>query len=132
MKKISIFLGTIGGAVAGYLFSNSKLREELSGAKDAEAAGKILAKHLQQDGKKIGSEVQKFAKSPEVQNNLKKAKRFVEGYAKKLNADLKGLVRQGKADMKSVKKTAKEAPVAAKKAAIRASKVAKKFVQKAV
>ena len=129
MRKVSLLLGTLGGAMAGYLFSNSKLREELANAKDAEAAGKILAKHLQTDGKKIGSEVQKFAKSPEVQGNLKKAKKFVADHAKKLQKDMKSFVKEGAAKAKSA---AKMAPAKAKSAAARATKKTKGFTDKKV
>ena len=47
MKKLSLLLGTLGGATAGYLFSNKKLRDQLSGAKDAEEAARILGVALQ-------------------------------------------------------------------------------------
>ena len=120
MKKVSLLLGTLGGAVAGYLFSNSKLREELADAKDAEAAGKILAKHLQQDGKKLGSEVKKFAQSPEVRNNLQKAKKFVSVHAKKLKDEMREFVNEGKT---TAKKMAKHAPAAAKRAASKGKKI---------
>ena len=40
MKKISLLLSTLGGAMGGYLLSNKKLREELMKAKDAETAAK--------------------------------------------------------------------------------------------
>jgi hypothetical protein len=89
MKKVSLLLGTLGGAMAGYLFSNSKLRQELSSAKDAEAAGKILAKHLQRDGEELGKHVKKFVDSDDVQRNLKKAKTFVRNYADKMKKEVK-------------------------------------------
>src|SRR3989338_7508840 len=92
MKKLSLLLGTLGGALAGYVFSNTNLREELSKAKDADAAGKILAKHLQRDGKQIGREVKQFVQSDVVQNNVKKAKHYVKQNAKKLQSDLKGMI----------------------------------------
>jgi hypothetical protein len=101
MKKLSLLLGTLGGAMAGYIFSNSKLREELSGAKDAETAGKILAKHLQHDGKQLGKEVQEFAKSDVVKDNLKKAKHYVQANAKKLRKDLSGMVQENKGKVKT-------------------------------
>jgi hypothetical protein len=129
MKKIPLLLGTLGGAMAGYLFSNSKLRDELTSAKDAEAAGKILAKHLQQDGKKIGSEVKKFASSPEVKDNVAKAKKFVQQHAKKLKDDMKTFVKEGKMN---VKREAKAAPAKAKKAAARATKKVSGFKSKNV
>lgn len=95
MRKLPLLLGTLGGAMAGYLFSNKKLREELSGAKDAEQAGKVLAKHLQHDGRQIGAEVQKFVQSDMVQENLTKAKKMAQDYAEKLKGDMKGFVKTG-------------------------------------
>jgi len=118
MKKLSLLLGTLGGALAGYVFSNTKLREELSGAKDAEAAGKILAKHLQTDGKQIGKEVQQFVKSDVVQDNMHKAQKYVKENAKKLQGDLKTMMTGEKAAMK--------------KAATKTVKTVKKAVKKAV
>jgi hypothetical protein len=78
MKKLSLLVGALGGTLAGYLFSNQQLRDQLAKAKDAEAAAKILGKHLSHDGKKIAKEVQTFVKSDEVQQNLTKAKKFAE------------------------------------------------------
>ena len=106
MKKLSLLLGTLGGALAGYVFSNTKLREELAGAKDAETAGKILTKHLQKDSKQIGSEVHKFVKSDVVQDNMKKAKEYVQDNAKKLQGDLKKMV--AKPAMKTTKSALKQ------------------------
>jgi len=119
MKKLSLLLGTLGGAMAGYVFSNSKLREELTSAKDAEAAGKILAKHLAKDGKQLGHEVKKFAESDEVQENLKKAKDYAQQTVKKFQGELKGLVKDG---TKKIEKEVKKASVQVKKAAKKASK----------
>ena len=34
MRKYSLLLGALGGAMAGYLFSNDKLRKELATAKN--------------------------------------------------------------------------------------------------
>jgi uncharacterized protein (DUF885 family) len=76
MKKLSLLVGALGGSLAGYIFSNQKLREQLTNAKDAEAAAKILGKHLSHDGKKIAKEVQEFVQSDDVQKNLTKAKTF--------------------------------------------------------
>lgn len=121
MKKLSLLLGTLGGAMAGYVFSNTKLRDELSKAKDAEAAGKVLAKHLQHDGKQIGKEIQQFVKSDVVQQNLKKAKAYVNTNAKKLRSDLKGMIEEGG---KRAKTAIADAAPKAKKAAARKKKVA--------
>lgn len=117
MKKLSLLLGTLGGAMAGYVFSNSKLREELTKAKDAEAAGKILAKHLAKDGKQVGHEIKKFAESDEVQDNLKKAKDYAQTTMKKFQGELKSMVSEGTRQMeKEVKKATTKVKKAAKKA----------------
>lgn len=120
MKKLSLLLGTLGGAMAGYVFSNTKLRDELAGAKDAEEAGRILAKHLSTDGKQIGKEVKSFVESDVVQGNMKKAQTYVQKNAKKLQGDLKAMVGMKKAAKPAAKKAAapkKTAKKPAKKAA---------------
>ncbi len=117
MKKLSLLLGALGGAMAGYVFSNSKLREELSDAKDAESAGKILAKHLQHDSKKIGHEMKQFVESDEIQQNLHKAKKYVQDNAKKLQHDLKSMIGKGAGKAKKVVvRATKKAEVRMKKA----------------
>lgn len=116
MKKLSLFLGTIGGAVAGYVFSNTKLREELAKAKDAEEAGRILAKHLSSDGKQIGKEVKSLVDSDVVQKNMNMAKKYVKTNAKKLQGDLKAMVTGGvKPAKKAVSKVVKSAKKVTKK-----------------
>lgn len=117
MRKLSLLLGTLGGAMAGYVFSNSTLRDELAGAKDAEAAGKILAKHLQKDGKKVGKEIQQFVKSDAVQDNVTKAKKYADTQLKKLKGDLETMMSKG---MKKAKTTATKAKKTAKKTAKKA------------
>jgi hypothetical protein len=96
MKKLSLLLSTLGGAVAGYVFSNSKLRTELGKAKDAKAAGSILAKHLKEDGEKIGKEVKDFVNSQEVQDQWVKAKKYVSEQTKTLQKELKAMVTDSK------------------------------------
>lgn len=107
--------------MAGYVFSNTKLRDELGTAKDAEAAGKILAKHLQKDGKQVGKEIRDFVQSDVVQDQYTKARQYVNENAKKLKGDLKGMVQKQKtAASKSAAKSAssvqKRASSATKKA----------------
>lgn len=110
MRKLSLLLGTLGGAVAGYVFSNTKLRDELSKAKDAEAAGKILAKHLQRDSKQVGKEIKEFVQSDAVQDNVEKAKEYATKNMKKLKSDLKEMVQEGA--LKAKKAVQKKVPVA--------------------
>ena len=95
MRKLTLLLGAMGGAMAGYVFSNKGLREELTKAKDAEAAGKVLAKHLAKDGKQVGHEVKKFIESDEVQDNLAKAKKYAMAQAKELQKNAVALMKQG-------------------------------------
>ena len=117
MKKITLLVGALGGTFAGYLFSNQKLREQLAGAKDPEAAAKILGAHLSKDGKKIAKEVQEFVKSDEVQKNLSKAKKFAGKKFDEAKKELSTMVEAG----------TKQAKVAAKKGAKQAKRTVKKM-----
>ena len=96
MRKLPLLLGTLGGAMAGYLFSNQKLRDELAGSKSAEEAGQILAKHLKHDGEKIGEEAVNFVKSDMVQDNLEKAKKVANQYATKMKKQMTSFVKKEK------------------------------------
>ncbi len=110
MRKLTLLLGAMGGAMAGYVFSNKGLRDELAKAKDAEAAGKVLAKHLAKDGKQVGNEVKKFIESDEVQDNLQKAKKYAMEQAKELQKNAMALMQQGQEEVASyAKKTVKKA-----------------------
>lgn len=122
MKKVSLLISTIGGAMAGYLFSNKKLRDELTNAKDPEAAAKSLAKHLQKDGKKLATEMQKFVDSDDFQENVTKAKKYAKEKGDQAKKELQKVVATGQ---KKAKKTA----VAAKKKAKKATKTAVKRVK---
>ena len=131
MKKLSLLVGTLGGAMAGYLFSNKELREALSKAKDPEAAAKLLGKHLQKDGKKVAKEVQEFVESDDVQQNLNKAKKFAKEKADQAKKELDVLVGKGKKKaVKTVKKTAKKAKATAKRTTKKAKSTAKKVAKK--
>ena len=116
MKKISLLLGTLGGAMAGYVFSNKQLRDELGKAKDAEEAARLLGKHLQRDGKKVAKEVQEFVESDDVQRNLNKAKKFAQAKVVVAKKELQTLIGQGtKEAQKAVRKGAKKAKKAIRK-----------------
>lgn len=117
MRKFTLLVGALGGTFAGYLFSNQKLREQLSKAKDAEAAAKILGAHLSKDGKKIAKEVQEFVNSDEVQENLSKAKKFAGKKFDEAKKELSALVDAG----------AKQAKVAAKQGAKEAKRTMRKM-----
>lgn len=132
MKKLSLLLGALGGATAGYLLSNKKLREQLANVKDAEEAAKLLGKHLQSDGKKLAKQVQDFVESDEVQQNVKKAKKYAKGKVDEAKGELKELTCKGKKRVvKAAKKSATKAKSAAKKGATKAKKAVKKGAKKA-
>jgi phage-related tail protein len=107
MKKLSLLVGTLGGAMAGYLFSNKRLREQLGNAKDAESAARLLGKHLQHDGKKLANQVREFVESDEVQKNVTKAKKYASKKMNEAKKELNTLVKKGtKKAKKTVKRTA--------------------------
>lgn len=131
MKKLSLLLGTLGGAMAGYLFSNQQLRKDLSAAKTAESAAKILGKHLQQDGKKIAVQVQDFVESDEVQKNLMKAKKYAETTFQSARKELGKLVSDAEGVAgKTARRAEKTAMAVAKRAVKGARKTARKIEAK--
>ncbi|MFA6038676.1 MAG: hypothetical protein WCV62_01725 [Candidatus Peribacteraceae bacterium] len=110
MKRFSLLLGAIGGALGGYLLSNDKLRTELQKAKSPEAAAKLLGKHLQQDGSKIAKEAKAFIESDDVQKNIKKARKFATDKLKEAKKGMKDMVKQGRKEAdKAVKQGLKSA-----------------------
>jgi hypothetical protein len=82
MKKLSFLLGTVGGALAGYVFSNQKLRDQLLKAKDASQAAKILGKHLSEDGQIVAKEVGQLAEQYDLDDKLAGGKKYVQSYYK--------------------------------------------------
>ncbi len=120
MKKLSLLLGALGGAFAGYLFSNPKLRKELATAKDAESAARLLGRHLQQDGKKLAEQVQDLVESDDVRQNLKKAKKYAQDTFVTARRELTRLVHKAEdATSKVASSTAKRAAKGARTAARR-------------
>ncbi len=110
MRKLSLLLGTLGGALAGYILSNDKLRMELSKAKKPEQAAKALSRHLAADGKKIGREVKEFVESDDVQRKLKEAKQFTLEKFEQGKEKMQELVNRGeKQAEKAVRKGGKTA-----------------------
>lgn len=131
MKKLSLLLGTLGGGLAGYLFSNKKLREQISGAKDAEEAARILGVHLQKDGKKLAKDIQEFVESEEVQKNVAKAKQYAKKTVDDAKKELGSALSSGKKKAgATVRTTAKKAKTAAKKTAKKAKSRVKANVRK--
>lgn len=108
MRKLSLLVGSLGGALAGYLLSNDKLRKDLSKAKDAEHAAKTLGMHLSRDGKKIATEVKQFVDSEDVQKNVRKVKSFATKKFDEAQKGLKSLVKKGTKQAKSMMKKAKK------------------------
>ena len=101
MRKFSFLIGALGGALGGYLLSKPKLVEQLSRAKDATHAAKMLGKQLQQDGQKLAREVKEFVESDEVQENISKAKKFAQKKFQVAKREVGNFVRE---ESKSVKK----------------------------
>lgn len=80
MKKLSFLLGSLGGALAGYVFSNKKLREQMVKAKDSKEAAKILGKHLSADGQVVAKEVRQLANEHNLDDRIADGKKYVEEY----------------------------------------------------
>lgn len=108
MRKLSLLLGSLGGVMAGYVFSNKKLRQELMAAKDAEHAAKIIGKHLAADGEEVAKEVKKFAHEHEFDKKVAQGKSYVTKYYKKSQKDVKKMLSAGMKDAKMAMKTAKK------------------------
>lgn len=100
MKKLSFVVSTLGGAVLGYLASNKKLREELSKARGPDAAGKILASHLQKDGKHIGHELRSFLESAHMQKKIQGVSRLLQQQFQKAEGEISNLLNQGRNEAK--------------------------------
>ncbi len=109
MKKFSLLLGTLGGAMAGYILSNDKLRQELLKAKDPEAAAKMLGAHLSKDGKKIAKEVKSFAESDDVRKNLEKAKTYAQKKFDEAQKSVKAMMKTGSKELKKAAKDVSKA-----------------------
>ncbi|MDP7247360.1 MAG: hypothetical protein QF741_01915 [Candidatus Peribacteraceae bacterium] len=131
MKRLSLLVGTLGGAMAGYLLHNKKLRDQLANAKDAEEAAKLLGKHLQKDGKKIAKQVQDFVASDDVQKNVGKAKSFAKKKVSEAKMEMDAMVCKGSCKAKkAAKKGATKAKRSVKKSAAKAKRSVKKAVRK--
>ncbi len=114
MKKLSFLLGTVGGALAGYVLSNQKLRDQLMKAKDASAAAKILGKHLSEDGQVVAKEVGQLAEQYELDDKIAEGKKYVKSYYDSAKVEVKKFVG---AQTKMAKKTAMKAGKSAVKKA---------------
>ncbi len=92
--------------MAGYAFSNKKLRNELMAAKDGQQAAKILGKHLASDGQQVAKEVKKFAREHHLDDKVKEGKQYAKKYYEKSKKEAEKLMKKG----------ARQAAVLAKKA----------------
>lgn len=132
MKKLSLLLGTLGGATAGYLFSNKKLRDQLLKAKDAEEAARLLGDHFAKDGKKLAKQFQEFVASDDVQKNIAKAKKYAKKTVDDAKDELGSALSSGSKKAKTaVKKAATSAKKTAKRQVKKTAKTAKKAASKA-
>lgn len=110
MKKLSFLLGTVGGALAGYVFSNKKLRDQLVNAKDPTQAAKILGKHLSQDGQIVAKEVGQLAEQYDLDDRISDGKKYVQNYYKSAKDEVqKFLSSKVKEASKTVDKAKKSA-----------------------
>jgi leucyl aminopeptidase (aminopeptidase T) len=129
MRKVSLLIGTLGGALGAYLLNNKPLRDELIKSKDAESAAKLLGKHLQKDSKKLVKEVKTFVESDDVQKNLKEAKKYAMEKMQEAKKSMTAMVKKG---AKKAKPVMKREVKAAKKAVSKASKKVSKAMDSAV
>ncbi len=110
MKKLSFLLGTLGGAMAGYVFSNKKLRSELMDAKDASEAAKVLGKHLSNDGQKVAKEVRLLAVEHDLDGRIADGKKYVQDYYSSAKDDVQKFLgakmKEATRAVKGAKKTA--------------------------
>ena len=108
MKKISLLLGSLGGAMAGYIFSNKKLRQQLADAKDAGAAAKILGKHLASDGEQVAKEVTRFVGSHDWEGTMNTGKKYAVKYYQASKREVQKMMRKGKKEAKILVSKAKK------------------------
>ncbi len=95
MRKLTLLLGSVGGALAGYVFSNKKLRRELTDAKDGAHAAKILGRYLSADGQQVAKEVKKFAIEHDMDKKVAQGKKYVKQYYDKSRREAEKLIKKG-------------------------------------
>ncbi len=119
MKKLSFLLGSLGGVMAGYVFSNSKLRAELMKAKDGPSAAKVLGKHLAEDGQTVAKEVQQLAEEHHLDTHVAHGRKYVQKYYKNARDEVQKFL---SAKVKDATKVAKKAVSKGKKQVARKMK----------
>lgn len=125
MKKLTYLLTTAGGALAGYLFSNKKLRTDLRNSTTAEGAAKTLGKYLKEDGKKIKKETEDFMNSKEVQSKITSVKKTAQSKVDQAKEQVQKFATMGKKKVNTVAKNATNSTK--KKAASTAKKIKKQI-----
>jgi len=108
MKKLSLLLGTVGGALAGYVFSNKKLRTDLKQAKDATEAAKVLGKHISKDGQSVAKEVGELAEQYHLDDRMQDGKNYVAKYYKSAKAEAEKFLGKKVKETTNVIKNAKK------------------------
>ncbi|MSR68053.1 hypothetical protein EXS65_04525 [Candidatus Peribacteria bacterium] len=124
MKKLSFLLGSVGGALAGYVFSNNKLRSEMMKAKDTTAAAKILGSHLAKDGQTVAKEVQQLAEQHHLDQHIAHGKKYVKDYYDTAKDEVQTFLSA------KVKDATKAAKFAKKEVVKKAEKTTKKVMKK--
>lgn len=119
MKKLSFLLGTLGGAMAGYVFSNKKLRADMMNAKDTSAAAKILGKHLAQDGQVVAKEVRQLAEQHHLDDKIADGKKYVQEYYSSAKDEVKKFVADKVGDVNAAANKAKKSAVRKMKKALK-------------
>lgn len=72
-----LMFGALGSGLAGYIFSNAKLRRDLKNADSPQDAALVLGQHLQQDGADLAGEIRAYLHSPSAQKHMDEAKKYV-------------------------------------------------------
>ena len=84
MRKFNFLIGTLGGALGGYLLSNPALRKKLAKAKDANEAARILGRELQKSGKMVAKEAKALVEREDVHEKFKEWRQYFVSEGKKL------------------------------------------------
>ena len=110
MRNLKFLIGALGGAFGGYMLSNKKLRKQLSEAKDANEAAKILGKEIQKSGKGVAKDIREWIDSEEFQQKFDLAKGYLSGKGELLKKEVtKSVKKVGKTAKKKVNATYRKA-----------------------
>jgi hypothetical protein len=96
--------------MAGYVFSNKKLRTELQNAADAGAAARILGKHLAEDGETVAKEAKRFAEQHNLDSKIAEGKKYAQKYYESAKDEVQKYIgAKSKQAVKVAKRTGKKA-----------------------